>query len=254
MGQRDTEEIVAKLPDVDCFFYHVVDVPGIGEVRSEHVCWDLRNRFDEYTGYVPMAGKSFLDVGTASGFLSFEAEKRGAIVTSFDAESSEQIQFIPAINAEGTAGQRKASTEYFPRMRKGYWYLHECFGSKARAIYGDIYKLSDLVAPSDIVMIGQTLVHVRDPLQVLQQAAMVAKETLIVTEGSFESDRPTAVFLGTPDIQYAWWHFSNRLYRHWLSLLGFNVIKESKGSYTLRADVPSQVEVWTFVAERISGQ
>jgi hypothetical protein len=251
---REMIRDMVEPPDDDCLFYHVMDVPGVGEVRSENA-WDLRNRFDEYTGYVPVAGKSFLDVGTASGFLSFEAEKRGAIVTSFDAKSAEQIQYIPVSDTHLAEKHRRGCKEYFYRMRKGYLYLHECFSSKARAIYGDIYLLSDLAPPSDIVMLGQVLVHLRDPLEALRQASMIAKETLIITEGSFESDRPTAVFLGTPDIPFSWWHFSNQLYHHWLSLLGFHVIKESKGFYKCGySEMPAEVEVWTFVAERTSRQ
>jgi hypothetical protein len=231
-----------------------MDVPGIGEVRSESA-WDLRDRFDEYTGYVPVGGKSLLDVGTASGFLSFEAEKRGAIVTSFDADSVEQIQYIPINDIHLAEELRRTAKEYFYKMRKGYCYLHECFNSKAKAVYGNIYRLSDVAPPSDIVMLGQVLVHVRDPLEVLRQASMLAKETLVITEGSFESDRPIAAFLGTSAIPYSWWHFSNQLYRHWLSLLGFHVIKESKGFYKCGyREMPAEVEVWTFVAERISRQ
>ena len=62
--------------DLDgCFFYHTMELPGFGEVKGQ---WDLRGRFDEYIGGVEVAGKSVLDIGSATGFLSFEAEKRGA--------------------------------------------------------------------------------------------------------------------------------------------------------------------------------
>jgi 2-polyprenyl-3-methyl-5-hydroxy-6-metoxy-1,4-benzoquinol methylase len=76
----------------DCWFYHTMDLPDVGTVTGS---WDLRGRFDEYVGHVPLAGKTFLDVGTASGFLSFEAEKRGADVVSFDAASADVIDSFP---------------------------------------------------------------------------------------------------------------------------------------------------------------
>ena len=63
----------------DCFFYHAMDLPGFGLVPAH---WDLRGRFDEYIGGVDVRGKSVLDVGTATGFLSFEAEKRGDTATA----------------------------------------------------------------------------------------------------------------------------------------------------------------------------
>jgi hypothetical protein len=58
----------------DCFFYHAMDLPEFGLVPAH---WDLRGRFDDYVGGVGVAGKSVLDIGTATGFLSFEAEKLG---------------------------------------------------------------------------------------------------------------------------------------------------------------------------------
>jgi hypothetical protein len=148
----------------DCYFYHSMDIPGIGPVRGD---WDLRGRFDEYTGHVPMAGKTVLDVGAASGFLSMEAEQRGAIVTSFDAEGSHQWQFC-------------------------YLLAHLAFRSKARAIYGDIYKLSEVAPPADIVLVALVLVHLSNPLEVIHQTSLLAKERLIITEPSFAADQPLA--------------------------------------------------------------
>ena len=58
----------------DCHWYHTIDPPS-GSVTGE---WDLRNRFDDYVGHVDLSGKRVLDIGTASGFLTWEAERRGA--------------------------------------------------------------------------------------------------------------------------------------------------------------------------------
>ena len=87
--------------------------------------WDLRGRFDEYIGGVDVAGKSVLDIGTATGFLSFEAEKRGARVVSFDMEKGSQQTFLPFKDkpyysdhdrwAKSTARKLKSG-----RMRIGY--------------------------------------------------------------------------------------------------------------------------------------
>src|ERR1043165_9012096 len=77
----------------DCFFYHAMELPGFGLVPAH---WDLRGRFDDYVGRVDLRGKSVLDVGTATGFLSFEAEKRGAArVVSFDQQDGAEQQFLP---------------------------------------------------------------------------------------------------------------------------------------------------------------
>src|SRR5713226_1761530 len=57
----------------DCAFYHVCDLPGAGQVGHH---WDLRDTIDDYLGRYKFSGKTVLDVGTASGFLTFEMEKR----------------------------------------------------------------------------------------------------------------------------------------------------------------------------------
>lgn len=75
-----------------------MDLPGLGTV-SHPGSWDLRGRFDEYVGHTRLSGKTLIDVGTASGFLTFEAEKRGAIVTSFDVPSGDTINIDPRADA-----------------------------------------------------------------------------------------------------------------------------------------------------------
>ncbi len=81
----------AVSPD-ECWFYHVMDLPGLGLVGGH---WDLRGRIHEYIGHVEFAGKRVLDIGTASGFLTFEMERLGAEVVSFDADSAARMFFGP---------------------------------------------------------------------------------------------------------------------------------------------------------------
>jgi 2-polyprenyl-3-methyl-5-hydroxy-6-metoxy-1,4-benzoquinol methylase len=80
-------------PD-EYWFYHVMDLPEFGTV-NHFGSWDLRDRFDDYVAHTPLASKTLLDVGCASGFLSFEAEKRGAIVTSFDVSGGDVVNVDP---------------------------------------------------------------------------------------------------------------------------------------------------------------
>jgi len=77
----------------DCYFYHTLDLPGIGVVEGQ---WDLRGRFDDYIGGVNLQGKTVLDVGAANGFLTFEAEKRGVReVVSFDIGDARFQHLLP---------------------------------------------------------------------------------------------------------------------------------------------------------------
>ena len=72
-----------------------MDLPGVGQVDGQ---WDLRGDLRRYLGGVDVAGKRCLDIGTASGFLSFEMEKEGAEVVSFDADDPSRIHLLPIHN------------------------------------------------------------------------------------------------------------------------------------------------------------
>jgi hypothetical protein len=182
-------------------------------------------KFDEYIGNVDVSGKTVLDVGTASGFLTFEAEKRGATVFSFDADGPERIQTVPpSPNDPG----------YFHGMRNSYRLAHHALKSKATPIYGDIYRMSELVPRCDVVLVAQILVHLRDPLGALHQASLAAKEHLVVVEGvAVEpiTDIPIAHFLGA-QAPYTWWLLSLPLYKALLPELGFSVTSVKTREYT----------------------
>ena len=225
----------------ECEFYHSIDLPRAGSIVGH---WDLRGRFADYIAHTPIKGRTFLDVGTATGFLSFEAEKCGAFVTSFDADGPERYQYA--------AGYTNNDSDYFRRLRNGYAFAHEQLGSKANLVLGDIYSVSQSVAPHDVVLVGQILVHLRDPLLALQQAAEASKDVLVITEGSFESESPVSIFLGDKS-PYSWWHLSTGLYRAYLGMLGFDITSATRGRFTCRhKDSPGEVELWTFVAKRRS--
>ncbi|HEY4442105.1 MAG TPA: hypothetical protein VGN14_16725, partial [Candidatus Elarobacter sp.] len=64
-----------------CYFYHTMELPGVGTVEGE---WDLRTGVDAYLGGEELRGKRVLEIGTASGFLCFAMERRGAEVIGYD--------------------------------------------------------------------------------------------------------------------------------------------------------------------------
>ena len=59
----------------ECAFYHVMDLPAFGRVGGQ---WDLRGTVDDYLGRFDFRDKRALDIGAASGFLTFAMERRGA--------------------------------------------------------------------------------------------------------------------------------------------------------------------------------
>jgi len=136
----------------ECNFYHHMDLPGFKEVGRG---WDLRDTIDDYLGHVNFEGKRALDVGTASGFLTFEMEKRGAEVVSFDMASEDQLQLVP-FRAQGFDVD-KVRVEHRRRMleiRNAYWLAHRLLKSRANVYYGDIYNIPDEIGQFDVVVLG----------------------------------------------------------------------------------------------------
>jgi hypothetical protein len=230
-----------------CVFYHSMDLPGIGPVAG---AWDLRGRFDEYVGGVDLAGKRVLDVGTASGFLTVEAERRGATVVSFDADSARRYSFLPGAQFRADPeGVIRQADETLEMMKNSYWLAHRAFGLKAQAYYGDLYHLPAPLGPFDVGIIAQILVHQRDPIGALTSVAALCKR-LVIVEGMFESaDVPLARLLATEGHGSSWWHLSVALYSRVLALLGFSHVAITTTSYRC-VGRDSDEEVTTLVVDR----
>src|SRR5947208_14433682 len=76
----------------DCHFYHTMELPGWGLVLGD---WDLRAGVDPLLGYQEFAGQRVLEVGPASGFMTFEMERRGAEVVSVELPDDPGWDFVP---------------------------------------------------------------------------------------------------------------------------------------------------------------
>jgi hypothetical protein len=214
------------VPNPDsCHFYHSYDLPEFGEVTGD---WDLRGSIDAYLGNGTLQGKTFLETGTASGFVSMEAEKRGAKVISFDVGAPRrQMQFIPFVqNSHMDSRLRESVAAAVTRVKRSYWLAHRLLGSDAKVYYGDIFSLSERLYPVDVVHVGQILVHLRDPLGALAEAGKLAKERIVIVEGSLPTEEPIARLIAKPDapkLCRSWWHISVGFYRTYLGILGFEI-------------------------------
>ena len=239
MSDTDQNELLARPRFIerleDCFFYHAMELPGFGLIRAH---WDLRGRFDEYIGGVSLNGKSVLDVGTASGFLSFEAEKRGARrVVSFDQSDGAQQKFLPfkdkpySRDHAGWAAGYRAEIE---RWKNAYWLAHRLLNSNAEVFYGDIYNLPVGLGPFDVAIVGSVLEHLADPISALASIARVTKETMVVVTPLLETEDPIARFEGrasNPDADFTWWVYSLGVYREVFGMLGFEIANVTRAQF-----------------------
>src|SRR5436309_842867 len=121
-----------------------MDVPGLG---VQHAFWDLRPNIDQYFGGYDLANKRTLEVGAASGFVSFEMEKRGADVVSFDL--AEDITYDAPPQYKGRIDRDHYLRE-LGRIRNAYWLAHRRLRSKARVAYGHANHLPDWLGEFDV--------------------------------------------------------------------------------------------------------
>ena len=219
----------------DCFFYHAIDLPGFGLVPAH---WDLRGRFDDYIGGVNVRGKSVLDVGTATGFLSFEAEKRGATrVLSFDQRDGADQKFLPFNDKPPYRDPARWAEQYraeIERWKNAYWLSHRLLGSKAEVFYGDIYDLPKELGEFDIAIVGSVLEHLSDPISALASVARLTKERIVVVTPLLETEDRIARFEGKadrPEADFTWWTYSLGVYREVFAMLGFAIEKVSSANY-----------------------
>ena len=217
----------------DCHFYHTMDLPGVGTVDGQ---WDLRGRLDEYIGGVQVTGRRVLDLGTASGFLSFEMEKRGAEVVSFDADSVDRFARLPFQSSLYTTNRmewRRQTGLLHNAVQNSYWLAHRLYGSRNKAFYGDVYDPPDELGMFDIVVVGQILVHLRDPITALTSVARRCADTLVIVEGMVDSNDPVMWLCADPETgpDWSWWHLSIGLYRTVLTMMRFEIVKITENRF-----------------------
>ena len=232
------------------FFYHSIDLPESGTQDGQ---WDLREDFDRYTGEIPLVGKTVLDIGTAGGFLTFEAEKRGASVVSIDLPDASFRNVLPF--------PRVQSSEVISRfdlvinaMKNAYWRSHSELKSKAKVHYCDACQIPPGLGQFDVVLLGQIAVHLRDIVQLLTSAAARSSDYVVIAEGMIDDDRAFSNFLGDvekPKNIHSFWHHSVGLYKQIMEIIGFEL--ENKSVYGYRCLVPGfadRIDVTTLVFRR----
>ena len=177
----------------ECYFYHTTDLPGFGTIEGH---WDLRDCIHAYLGNYDFSGKRALDVGAASGFLTFEMEKLGADVVSFDLDDGANWNIVPHFQLRAELPEiRAAQSAVLVRLKKAYWLSHRLLGSQAKASYGDIYAMDEGLGEFDVVYYGMIVGHLRDVYEALYQGARRCREAMIVTSMFEIDDTPRATFI-----------------------------------------------------------
>lgn len=244
-------EIPPRQPRLeDCNFYHWYTLPEGREVGG---IYDMRGSASRYLGDVDFEGRSVLEVGPASGFLSLHMEAAGAEVTCLEPPMSHLWDLVP-FEGFDTVGWRRQHARNIEGVRNAFWYAHQAFGSRVRMIEADPYHLPEDVGPFDVSVLAAVLLHTRRPFDLLQGVAERTRETVIVTE----VHDPTLGHLplsqlrprpGAEEQIDTWWTFTPQFFVSALALLGFT---QAQVSYH-RLAYPSEkreLPMFTVVAER----
>jgi SAM-dependent methyltransferase len=123
-------------PSRDCLFYHTVTLPCSCTLPGD---WDLRQDIDDYVGRYDMRDKIVVDVGCASGFISFEMEKRGARVIALDRSSEtplDEMGLVPFADYEGRSSGSLARAICHHLRAGGKYRTHQWLACDAPAPVG----------------------------------------------------------------------------------------------------------------------
>lgn len=256
--QRDLVASRSYVERDECHFHHVAQLPD-GELVPG--AWDLRGKEDEYLGSVLLEGKSVLELGPATGALTWYMESRGAHVTCFDVGYDCSIDLLPRPGMDA-AWAKMDAMRFIGTVQNSWWYLHRELGSSARAVYGTIYDLPADIGEYDIVTLGAILLHLRDPFAAIEQAAAHARR-IVVTDlvQDPELGRDDNLLRFAPQaVEHPtnWWSFTPGTIVRMLERVGF-----SKTATTYHAqrhhlghdlEKPAvELDLFTVVAERPEG-
>lgn len=260
-----TEKLYANPQSVnsleDCYFYHRMDLPGHGVVAGD---WDIHDVVDPYLGNLDFKGKRVLDVGAASGYLTFEMEKRGADVVSFDMASGDNWDIVPHVEVQRDQTEIRAQCRAIhQQLVNSYWLSHQALGSSAKVHYGDVYNLPVELGGFDVVFMGMILPHLRDPFQALYSASRLCKENLVINVvkpsgmTQFFSHSTKSKFLPSTKngIRDIWWKLSPSCLEAMLNVLGFETREQVRSDATCLVPGNRKTKKCiTLVARRVAGQ
>jgi SAM-dependent methyltransferase len=234
----------------DCYFYQFMEFRDGEVVRGD---WDLRGCVDQNLGRTNFANARVLEIGPASGFLTFEMERRGAAVTAVELYDDYIGDIVPHVFLDPIAArvERKSLLE---KVLASFWYAHERMGSRATVYYGDARQLPDLGEAFDIGLLSAVLLHCSDPMRVLFEVAARVRNRIVVVDAWkpwMESNHaPTARFVpdGANRNTHTWWEFSPACLSGALSVAGFETVATERFEALAAGITP--YPLYAIVAER----
>lgn len=243
------------MPRVECHvsehpfyeFYHVIDLPDGSQTPG---VWDLRGGVKDYLGGVDFSGKRVIEVGPASGFLSFHMEEHGAHVTSIEPPVTQLWDYVPQ-SRDILEKFSSIFPDHIARIRNGFWHCHKEKKSSVQLFEENAYYLPSSLGKFDIGLLAAVLLHTRSPVTIMESVAKLVTDTIVVTELYFEDLEGQSVSRLAPGPDNptcdTWWQFSTQFFVRYLAVLGFPNAKITLSQQKLSDRV---VPMFTVVARR----
>ncbi len=183
--KEETKRLVQSLS-----WYHTIDL-GNDIVTPGY--YDHRPYLPFYGLPENLSGKNALDIGAASGFFSFELERRGARVTATDLPEWMMHDFGPMYQPDQTPEQAQRY------LREPFQLAKRMLNSVVEKREINIYDISpQTLEMFDLVFCGSLLLHLTDPMKALFKIKSVTKGSAIIATVIHHSDsvQPLALFMG----------------------------------------------------------
>jgi tRNA (mo5U34)-methyltransferase len=179
-------------------WYHTLDL-GHGVVTKG--MFDHRPHLHHYPIPQDLSGKRCLDVATMDGFWAYEMERRGAAsVTALDLEDPEDLDWPASLRA--THGKEMDETK-----AHRFALAKEALGSNVDRVLLSAYDLGPELGEFDFVFCGDLLLHVKDPVTILENIFSVCTGSAVIVnvikKFRFHEKRPMAELDGIGNFE--WW-------------------------------------------------
>jgi tRNA (mo5U34)-methyltransferase len=195
-------------------WYHTID---LGNGLRTPGYFDHRPILHAFGLPKDLRGRTALDIGAASGFFTFELEKRGAQVTSTELPNWINHDFGPLHKQNGTLEEAQLF------LHDPFLFAHKQLGSKAKRQLINIYDISpETVGVFDLVFCGSLLLHLTDPVKALWRIQSVTRELAIIETviHPLDTDEPLALFNGKHHGD-VWWLPNRKAFEMMVKSAGF---------------------------------
>lgn len=195
----------------DISWWHSIKLPDGTITPGKKNYETMSNEANSYFSDVDLTNKSVLDIGAWDGYMSFEAEKRGA-------------SRVLAVEHGSWSGPGWGTKD-------GFDYAHEQLNSKVESLDLDLFNLDPNVHGTfDVVLLLGVVYHLTDPYGGLKKAADMTTDLLIVESTAYHGlpDEPVMRYhLGAELSNDAsnYWSPNELCMRYMLMEIGFKRIE-----------------------------